>query len=85
MGICLVRSKKRWQIVVYLNEGRPETGVYMRRIWNELVEGCWTKMEPIGQTDLINKRQQSLDAEGDKRHTFPRFSCLPTNTNALFL
>ena len=40
MNICLVRSKKRWQIVVYLNESCPETSVYMRRIWDELVESC---------------------------------------------
>ena len=41
-------------------------------------------MESIGQTNLINKGQQNLDAERDKRHTFPRFSSLPTNTNAPF-
>ena len=40
MSTCLVRSKKRREIVEYLNESGPETSVYMRGIWNELVEGC---------------------------------------------
>lgn len=78
-----MRRKKRWQIVVYLDEGCPETRVYMRRVWNELVEGCWTRLESIGQMDLIDIRQQSLDAEGDKRHAFPRpqlLVSLPTPT-----